>query len=129
MVSGLVAYGSGAQEMGEKGRRKAFTSITAPQKCKGGMQGNARQTHAERTITRKGTHACIRKRKKYPRGGNYSFGLSTRGNVSSAPALLCAFYKKIMRDLGGQRIDFCGHRAYNSIMAKGKKPDRQEGEE
>ena len=33
MVSGLVAYGSGAQEMGEKRCRKALTSITAPQKC------------------------------------------------------------------------------------------------
>ena len=50
MVSGLVAYGSGAQEMGEKRRRKAFTSITAPQKCKGGMQGKATHGNARYAI-------------------------------------------------------------------------------
>ena len=59
-------------------------------------------------------------------------GISSRKNTGrrhrlTPTGILCAFYKKIMRDLGGQRIDFCGHRAYNSIMAKGKKTNRWQG--
>ena len=128
--------------MGEKRCRKAFTSIRRKPKlrrksvkveCKGRQRtANTRRMHnnpqgnaRERTrVLERGRNTFLRRQ------------LSTRDSVSSAPALLCAFYKKIMRDLGGQRIDFCGHRAYNSIMAKGRNPtgirqvsDRQEGEE
>ena len=65
MVSGLVAYGSGAQEMGEKRCRKALTSIRRKLKLrrksvKVERTASRKATHVERTITRKGTHGNAR---------------------------------------------------------------------
>lgn len=125
MVSGLVAYDKGAQKARQKRRAQAPTS---PRRAaimrRKSAQLSARQRTANTRRTqgnaRERTHVLERGRNTLC-GGNYLAERNTRDSVSSAPALLCAFYKKIMRDLGGQRIDFCGHRAYNSIMAKGKK--------
>lgn len=50
MVSGLVAYGEGAQEMGEKRRRKALTSIRRKPKLR------RKSVKVERTANTRRTH-------------------------------------------------------------------------
>ena len=66
MVSGVVAYDKGAQKAHQKRRRKALTSIRRKLKLRRKsvkVERKARQcteTHAERTITRKGTHGNAR---------------------------------------------------------------------
>lgn len=118
----------------QKGRAQALTSprraaimrrksVKVERKATHGKHTqNARHPARQRTET----HACIRKRKKYPlrwqlsRRKKYARQRFFCASTNAFP--LCAFYKKIMRDLGGRRIDFCGHRAYNSIMARERKP-------
>lgn len=50
MVSGLVAYGEGAQEMGEKRRREALTSIRRKPKLR------RKSVKVERTANTRRTH-------------------------------------------------------------------------
>lgn len=108
MVSGLVAYDSGAQEMGEKRRRKAFSGIRRKPKLRRKNvkvertethdipQGNARErTVCTRVLERGRNTLC---------GGDYSAERNTRDSVSSAPILmrrnrspLCAFYNIFVR--------------------------------
>ena len=95
MVSGLVAYGSGAQEMGEKRRRKAFSGIRRKPKLR------RKSVKVERTITRKATHGNARMRSQIPLGHLLAAILLRQCLIADemrrSRFSLCAFYKIFAR--------------------------------